>query len=310
MGVLVATSDGLHAFSSGGHVTELDGHSVDGLAAHGTDRFAIVDGHQVWTRSAASGSAASGSAASGSWHRCATWDADLSSIHVHGADVFVGTYDARLLRVRAGELEPVESFDAAPGREEWHAVGPALNVRSMTTTSDGGALLANVHVGGILRSTDDGATWRPTIAVDDDVHQVRADPSKPSVVFAAAAVGLCRSVDGGATWTTETDGLPTTYARALAYDGDDVLVTISDGPFARRSGLYARARRGGGGIVRVEDGLPTEGFSGNVDTACVDARGGTVALADGGGNVWVRTGGEGWARVAQSVGDVRAVEVA
>ena len=30
----------------------------------------------------------------------------------------------------------------APGRDEWHAVGPPLNVRSMTSTADGGALLA------------------------------------------------------------------------------------------------------------------------------------------------------------------------
>ncbi|HEX5588359.1 MAG TPA: hypothetical protein VFZ17_13685 [Acidimicrobiia bacterium] len=302
MNVLVATSDGVHSFSSGtfasgDYTTTLDGHSVDGLTANAGVLSAIVDGHEVWSRDAA-----------GSWLPGPSWDVDLASIHVHGAELFAGTYDARLLRMRGARWEPVASFDIAPGRDEWHAVGPSLNVRSMTTTSDGGVLLANVHVGGIVRSTDDGATWKPTIDVDDDVHQVRAHPTEPSIVFAAAAVGLCLSVDAGATWTTQTDGLAHTYARAVAYDGDDVLVTVSAGPFARSSALYARALRGGG-IVRVEDGLPDEGFSGNVDTACVDACAGTAALADGGGNVWVRSGGEAWTRVAGSVGEVRAVRV-
>jgi hypothetical protein len=295
MSVLVATSDGVHGFSGSEHDIALAGHSVDGLAANETQWFAIVDGHEVWKRDP-----------SLDWRAVATGDVGLSSIHVHGTHVFTGTYDARLLRVRGDALDPVESFDTAPGRDEWHAVGPSLNVRSMTSTSDGGALLANVHVGGILRSTDDGATWKPTIAVDDDVHQVRAHPSEPTV-FAAAAVGLCASVDAGATWTVEADGLPHTYARAVAYDGDDVLVTVSNGPFARRSALYRRPVVGGA-IVRVDDGLPDEGFSGNVDTACVDARDGSVALADGGGNVWVRTG-DAWSRLAESIGDVRAVAV-
>ena len=67
---------------------------------------------------------------------------------------------------------PVESFDHISNRDEWHQVGPALNVRSMTATCDDQVLLANVHVGGIQRSTDLGETWEPTIEVDHDVHEV------------------------------------------------------------------------------------------------------------------------------------------
>ncbi|MFI5046990.1 MAG: WD40/YVTN/BNR-like repeat-containing protein, partial [Acidimicrobiia bacterium] len=259
---------------------------------------AIVDRNEVWERGS-----------DDVWRARATWDVDLSAIHVHGSSVFVGTYDARLLRLNDGVLEPVEAFDTAPGRDEWHRVGPPLNVRSMTSTSDAGALLANVHVGGIMRSTDDGATWASTIAVDDDVHQVRAHPFDPSLVVAAAAVGLCRSDDGGATWAVDVDGLPDTYARAVAFSGDDVLVSVSDGPFARRSALYACAVRGGP-LTRLAQGLPDEGLEGNVDTACLDAQGTGAALADGGGNVWTRDGDDPWRRIAGSVGDVRAVALA
>ena len=63
-------------------------------------------------------------------------------------------------------------------------------VRSLTETSDHRALLANVHVGGIPRSGNGGASWAPTIDPDADVHQVRAAPTDRSLVLAAAAVGL------------------------------------------------------------------------------------------------------------------------
>ena len=49
--------------------------------------------------------------------------------------------------------------------------------------------------------------------VDNDVHEVLAHPDRPDIVVAAAAVGLLRSHDSGATWTIETAGLTSTYSR-------------------------------------------------------------------------------------------------
>ena len=66
----------------------------------------------------------------------------------------------------------------------------------MNATSDGTLVLANVHVGGIQRSTDGGVTWRPTIEVDSDVQEVRALPSQLRIVIAASAIGLYISRDG------------------------------------------------------------------------------------------------------------------
>jgi hypothetical protein len=45
------------------------------------------------------------------------------------------------------------------------------------------------HLGGL--ATDSGLTWRPTIDIDSDVHQVCAHPARPDIVIAAA--GLCIS---------------------------------------------------------------------------------------------------------------------
>ena len=299
MAVLVATSDGYHVFtSSGEHQTNLSGHELQTLVP-GPDGtwIAIVDRREVWQHHADE-----------TWITLAVADVDLSSLLTVGGAVFAGTYEARLLRLDVDKLVAVESFDRITNRDEWHQVGPALNVRSMTATCDEQVLLANVHVGGIQRSSDRGETWEPTIEVDHDVHEVRAHPSDPSVVMAAAAVGLCVSGDAGRTWSVVTDGLPTTYARAVNYHGDDVLVSISDGPWATRGSIYRRPMAGGA-LERVDGGLG-EALDGNVDTGCLAVGRGTAALADAGGTLWVSSDGiDGWTVVAEGLGSVSGVAI-
>ncbi len=101
---------------------------------------------------------------------------------------------------------------------------PSWGVRSMSATSDGTVVLANVHVGGIQRSTDGGVTWRPTIEVDSDVHEVRAHPSQPRIAIAASAIGLCISRDGGTTGPVNQEGLHATYCFPVAFSGDFVFL--------------------------------------------------------------------------------------
>ncbi|HEY7104811.1 MAG TPA: hypothetical protein VH986_00255 [Acidimicrobiia bacterium] len=300
MSVLVVTADGYHIFtSSGQHLTALEGHRVAGLTP-GADGawLAIVDEREVWQH-----------ASDGVWTALSTSDANLSSIVSIAGVVFAGTYDARLLRLDGDRLQPVEAFDHISNRDDWHQVGPPLNVRSMTATSDGQVLLANVHVGGIQRSTDLGASWQPTIEVDADVHEVRAHPTDPAVVMAAAAVGLCTSTDAGETWEVCTDGLPMTYARAVAFIDDDVLLSISDGPRAARASIYRRPVAGGA-LERVDDGLGDQ-LQGNVDTRCLATGKGHAALADGRGDVWrSERGVEHWERIASGLPSVAGVAVA
>ena len=82
-----------------------------------------------------------------------------------------------------------------------------------------GELYVNVHVGGILRSDDDGASWRPTIDIRSDVHEVLAVPGRPALVPAATGVGAATSEDGGASWSFAHDGLSGRYCRAVTLAG-------------------------------------------------------------------------------------------
>lgn len=293
--VLVATwTNGVFAVSGGAPQQELAHRSVRALAPdeHG-GAFAIVDNHSVCRR-----------ASNGTWSLVATADVHLSCCALVGDLIYAGTDDASLLRISAnGEIEQLESFQNVPGREHWFAggamingkfMGPPLGVRSMTAASDGKVLLANVHVGGIPRSVDNGATWQPTIDIKSDVHEVRAHPTRPEIVAAAAAVGLCISRDAGSTWEVEQRGLHAPHCSAVAFAGDDVLVSASVDPFTPQGALYRRGVDGPGPLVRVSGGLP-DWLEGKVDTGCIAARGKAVAAADWNGNLYVTTDhGRNW----------------
>jgi hypothetical protein len=277
--VLVGTDDGL--FEVDGTARKaLDGR-VTALDASG---WAVLDRTSLVQR------------VGNGWQSRLTFNGNglrLTSVTPLDDQIFVGTSGAHVLRYRTAaspHLEPVPQFDAVAGRDDWHAVGSSQPyVRSFTTTA-GGFLLANVHVGGIPRSTDGGETWHPTIDPEADVHEVRAHPTRPDLVLAAAAVGLSRSDDAGATWTVTHEGLHGTYCRAVAFTGDAALVSASTGPFTDRAAVYRIALDGDGGLERVS-GWQAH----NVDTGCLDAvddvaafggPDGVVHLSGDGGRTW------------------------
>ncbi|HEY4121872.1 MAG TPA: hypothetical protein VGM56_28595 [Byssovorax sp.] len=294
--VLVATwTDGLYALGEARRAHELAGQAVRGLAADGRGgTLAIVGAHALERRDAG-----------GAWSTLLDSELELASCVAIGDVVYVGTDDARVLRVApGGHVEELRSFGAVAGRDTWYAgaavvdgrlMGPPLGVRSMTATADG-ALLVNVHVGGIPRSPDGGTTWAPTLAVESDVHEVRAHPTRARIAIAASAVGLWSSRDGGATWALEHAGLHARYCSAVAFVGDDVYVAASEDHFAKEGAVYRRSVDGAGPLMSVGGGFP-ERTQGIADTGCIDARGGVAAVCDQRGNLYVSVdAGRTWAR--------------
>jgi hypothetical protein len=294
--VLAATwGDGLFVVAGERRDHELAGESVRGLAHDGRGgALAIVGGHSLRRRSPA-----------GEWGTLAEDDAELACVVAFGEDVLVGTdHGARLLRATGGGgLEPLAGFDAVPGRERWYAgtavidgrvVGPPLGVRSLSAAPRGGTVLAAVHVGGIPRSTDGGASWLPTLDIDSDVHEVCVHPTRPDRAAAATALGLGISRDGGATWSIETQGLHALYCSAVAFVGDDVLVAAADDHFAGEGALYRRSLDGGAALAPVALG-PSARTAGIVDTACIAVNGADLAVADKVGHLYVSSdGGRTW----------------
>ncbi len=297
--ILIATGDGCRVFNECGEAAiELPGQSVSFLAKEpGGTCLAIVNENQIWRRNVRA-----------SWSFLAQAPIPLQSLTSAAGTVFAGGLnEATMLRVSdAGEIARLNRFDETPGRDEWFAGGPPLGVRSLAVTTDGAAILAAVHVGGIPRSVDGGASWSPTIPVMHDVHEVCAHPSLPSLVAAACAMGLCLSHDGGATWKLHSEGLDVPTLLAVAVLGDEVLFSVQDGPFASRSQIW-RWRNDANRVELVQDGLP-EWLDGRVDTAHIAAGAGRAAVVDAGGNLWLSTrGSTGWQRIAGELGYVFAI---
>jgi hypothetical protein len=296
--ILVATwGDGLFAVIGDARTQEIANQSVRGLAPDGRGgALAIVGGHSLRRR-----------APSGEWATVATSEFELSCCMTVRDVIYVGTDDARMLRLShgGGVLDPIDGFDRVEGRDAWFAgsaivngrrLGPPLGIRSVAANSNGSILFANVHVGGIPRSMDGGRTWHPTIDIDSDVHEVRAHQANPELVAAASAIGLCISRDAGATWTIERDGLHASYCSAVAFSGDDILVSASTDHFAAQGRIYRRPIRNDGDIVAVEGGLPGW-INGIADTGCMAANGSTVAVVDRGGTLYLSTDfGQAWSR--------------
>jgi photosystem II stability/assembly factor-like uncharacterized protein len=301
--ILVATwGNGLFSVTGKSIHQELPDQSVCSLAADGRGGvFAIVGGHSLCRRSP-----------DGEWTTIARTEFALSCCVPVGDAVFVGTGDAHVLRVDPdGAQQFLTGFDTVAGRDEWFAgamivdgalMGPPLGARSMAVTSDGAVLLVNVHVGGIPRSTDAGVTWRPTIDIQADVHQVCAHPTRPDLVIAAAAVGLCTSRDAGATWTVERRGLHAHHCSAVAFGRTDIFVSASTDPFTTQGAVYRRAIDGDGPLQRVGGGIP-RWTNGSADTNCIATRDSMVAVIDRSGCLYVsHDDGAAWSYSSDRLG--------
>jgi hypothetical protein len=308
--ILIATwDDGLYRFDGENFHQELADQPVRSLVADGRGGvLAIVGGHSVHRR-----------ASSGEWSAIARSEFALSCCVPIGNLIFVGTDDARILRVDPdGAMQPLTGFDAVEGRDTWYAgtalvdgklMGPPLGIRSMAATCDAAVLLANVHVGGIPRSTDAGATWRPTIDIESDVHQVCAHPTRRGFVMAASAAGLCLSRDAGATWIIEQRGLHAPHCSGVAFGRNDIFVSASTDPFAAQGAVYRRPLDSNGPLQPVGGGMP-RWTNGRADTDCIATRDSTIAIIDGSGCLYVsHDDGAAWSCPANRVNNASGLHI-
>src|SRR5262252_4676021 len=285
----------------------LEGHNVRAIAPETWERlWAVVDGREIW-RTEGDG-----------WERVVSLvdladDDDLEAFCLADTranplgGILVGTSHARLVRVtEQREIEFVEAFDRAPGRDRWYTPwGGPPDIR--TISEDREQVYVNVHVGGVLRSRDEGATWTPTIDIHADVHQVATGHGR---VYAAGAHGLSISQDGGDSWRLRAEGLHAGYCRAVAVCGSRLLLTASTGPSGGKAGLYGSSLDGER-FERCRAGLP-EWFGGNIDSLCLDAvpKGELTAFGSDAGELYSSTDqGRSWTRVAGGLGRITRVLV-
>lgn len=302
--ILVGTADGLHTLG-GRAAPQLAGHEIRNLSSDADGWWAIVDRRYLYRRRHGS-----------RWKRAV----DLQPIQdgserealcllAHAKEVFVGTSHAGLLRVSGEDVATVPGFENHPERDTWYTPwGGPPETRSMALAGTA-ALYVNVHVGGVLRSTDDGRHWKQTMDIDADAHQIAVDPSRPRHLYAATARGLGVSRDAGVRWTFETDGLHATYQRAVAVSRDRVLASTSHGPRGRQAALYWRPLKGRRPMVKCERGLP-EWFESNINTFALATLDSLAAFGTPEGQVFVSDDqGDSWQLVGDGLPPVHCIRI-
>lgn len=293
MNLYVGTDDGL--VQLGEHQgTELSGMHVTALHVRRDSIWCIGDDTTLW-RSNGEG-----------WSPVANVESDqLRCVRDTSSGVLVGTGEGHLLRLVDDQLVRVESFDHVEGRERWWNVGGSLgeqgNVRSLAEGPDG-AVYVNVHVGGIYRSIDGGASWTPTIDQEADVHEVVALGSG-RLIAATGMEGLVLSDDAGDSWISVTKGLPADgwggYTRSVAaWDDQTLLVTGSRGSFSDLEGgvlggVYCWSSATPDELRRCTEGLPA-GFPDNIDTGLLAAGPGYAVFGAAHAVYVTQDAGESW----------------
>ena len=291
----VATANGVHAFGADGtsDVTH-HGASVTGLARAGPSIWAIIDRRELWHERDV-----------GWVHVTDLPSSEATCVASSDGELWVGTSEAHLFRVVDDEIQAVEAFEHVDGRSSWYTPwGGPPDTRSIAEWDDD--VFVNVHVGGIPRTQDGGATWTPTIDIDADVHQVT---TTADLVLAACADGLAVSPDRGSTWSMRTDGLEARYARAVTVFGDAVLISTANGPRGGRAAVY-RGALSGGPFERCRAGAGW--FDGNIDSHWLDALpdGTLAAFGTPDGHLFASAdGGTTWDELAADLPQVRRVLV-
>jgi photosystem II stability/assembly factor-like uncharacterized protein len=242
-----------------------------------------------------------------SWDDCALPEPGVFSLAVSAADgaVYAGTEPSRLFRSDDGgeswrELEallelpsrPMWSFPPRPwtSHVRWIAPNP----------HDPDLLLVGIELGGLMRSTDGGASWedhRP--GAQPDVHSIVWHPVERERSYEAGGGGAAFSEDAGASWRGADEGRDRHYTWSVAVDPADAdlwFVSASTGPYAAHGGRDPQAvvyrRRGREPWNALAGGLPEPLPA--MPYALVAAEGRLFAgLADG--QIWEsRDAGDSW----------------
>jgi photosystem II stability/assembly factor-like uncharacterized protein len=222
-----------------------------------------------------------------------------------------------------------------PHRKEWGAGfgGQAIHT-VLPHPTDSSSVLVAMSTGGVYRTSDGGQSWAPSnsgiqaIFMPDRfpefgqcVHKVARQADRPDQLFAQNHNGVYRSDDGGATWSSIADGLPSDFGFAMVAHprrpGTAYNFPIVDGgerlPPEARCRVY-RTTDAGETWEALTEGLPTSAFYGGVlrDAMCADDSAvAGIYFGTRTGSVFAsRDEGDSWSEVARDLPDVLCVRAA
>jgi hypothetical protein len=241
------------------------------------------------------------------WVDCALPESGVFSLAISAADgaVYAGTEPSRLFRSDddGASWRELEALLELPSRPTW-SFPPrpwTSHVRWIAPSPhEADLLLVGIELGGLMRSSDGGASWqdhRP--GAQRDVHSLAWHPRLLGRAYEAGGGGAAFSKDAGESWQPADEGRDRHYTWSVAVDPDDPdlwYVSASTGPYAAHGRGDPQAF-----IFRRQAGEPWRSLAGGLPQplpampyALVAGKGRLFAgLADG--QIWEsRDRGDSW----------------
>ncbi|TWP52563.1 exo-alpha-sialidase [Lentzea tibetensis] len=250
--------------------------------------------------------------------------------------VWAGTQPSALFKSTDGgsTYALVEGLWKHPHREEWGAGFGGQAIHSIVPDpADPDRMTVAMSTGGVYRTSDGGSSWQasntgikayflpdPYPEFGQCVHKIAQHPAEPSRFYAQNHHGVYRSDDGGETWKSIADGLPTDFGFAMVVHPrqPDTIYNFpikADGmrfPPEGKCRVY-RSRDAGNTWECLGDGLP-DGFWTAVmrDAMCVDdADPAGIYFGSRSGAVYGSSDeGDHWHLVAENLPDVLSIRAA
>lgn len=251
--------------------------------------------------------------------------------------IYAGTQPSALFVSDDGgrTFQLVEALWDHPHREHWAAGFGGQAIHTVLPHPDDPArVLVAMSTGGVYRTADGGSTWAPgntgikAYFMPDPwpeygqcVHKVARDAADPERFYAQNHHGVYRSDDGGATWQSIADGLPSDFGFPMVAHPrrSGVIYNFplqADGerfPPGKRCAVY-RSPDAGKTWESLTAGLPGDPFYPPVlrDAMCADDDDPAgVYFGTRSGDVYAsRDEGDSWTLVASHLPDVLCVRAA
>ncbi|HZN19941.1 MAG TPA: exo-alpha-sialidase [Micromonosporaceae bacterium] len=251
--------------------------------------------------------------------------------------VYAGTEPSALFRSADGGVtyEMVRALWEHPHREHWAPGGGGQALHTVLPhPHEPSRVLVAVSTGGVYRTTDAGSSWSASNSgikayfLPDQfpefgqcVHKVVQDAGDPERLYLQNHHGVYRSDDGGASWRSIADGLPSDFGFAMVAHPTRPGVVYSfpltaDAmrfPADERCRVF-RSQDAGQTWEALSDGLPTEPFYPSVlrDAMCADdADPAGVYFGTRSGEVYASADeGDSWRLVAAHLPDVLCLRAA
>lgn len=242
--------------------------------------------------------------------------------------LYAGTEPAHLFRSTDYGLswQELPSLRQVPDSDKWVFPAPphVAHVKAMAfDPRDQHLLYAGIEQGALLRSNDDGATWRElseysrdTDRAYRDLHRILLRPSNPDEMYFTSGEGLYFSKNAGATWEHLTGPkFRIGYPDWLLFSPEDDRVMFMSGA-ATNPGQWRASHSADSTVMRTRDGgrnweaagtgLPAQ-MRANIEAMALGAHpnGFTLFAGNTDGEVFCSEDrGERWELIASGLGAV------